>query len=60
MSVDFVIHNILFATLWLAVDWMTEVQFMASKDVLLLYIMSIPPLESAHFIVQWIFYFLGI
>jgi hypothetical protein len=59
MSVDLVIHKILFATLLLAVYWMTEVQFMASKEVLLLDITSVSPLKSAHFLVQWIFYFLG-
>jgi len=51
MSIDLVIYDILFATLSLAVDCMTEVQFMASKEVLCLDITFIPPLKSAHFLV---------
>lgn len=49
MFIDLVIHNI-FATLSLAVDSMTEIQFMASKEVLCLDIIFIPPLKSAHFL----------
>jgi len=51
MSIDLVIHNILFATLSLAVDCMTEIQFMASKEVLCLDVTFIPPLKSADFLV---------
>jgi hypothetical protein len=57
MSIDLVTHNILFATLSLAVDCMPEVQFVASKEVLHLDITSIPPLKCAHFLVQWTFIF---
>jgi len=50
VSIDLVIHNILYATLSVAVGCMTEIQFMASKEVLCLDITIIPPLKSAHFL----------